>query len=110
MNTFPSSRQVSLIHARNLLDHSAANHPALLSHRFITLPLGVTDFRSLSERSGLRPSLAGSPQTPSRIAFVILRTDRSPPVATHLALGDAVTVGYRPESVCLKRTFTSLIA
>ncbi len=40
--------------------------------------------------------------------FRLLRTGLSPPVALHLALGDAVTFGYRPESVCLKRTFTSL--
>ena len=36
-------------------------------------------------RSGLRLSLGGSPVTPGRIEFVILRTDRSPPAAPHLA-------------------------
>ena len=35
--------------------------------------------------SGLHLSLAGSPIAPGRIEFVILRTDRSPPAALHLA-------------------------
>ena len=85
LNSSLSSPQVSLIHARNLLDHSVVNHPVLPRHRFHTLPLSVTDFRPLSERSGFHPSLAGSSQTPGRITFVILRTDRSPPVAPHPA-------------------------
>ena len=85
MNTSLSSTQVSLIHARNRCDHSAANHPAPPRHRFNTLPISVTGFRSLGEQSGFRPSLAGSSRSPGRIAFVILRTDRSPPVALHPA-------------------------
>ena len=36
-------------------------------------------------RSGLRHSLGGSPVTPGRIEFVILRTDLSPPAALHPA-------------------------
>ena len=40
---------------------------------------------SLAYRSGLRHSLGGSPVTPGRIEFVILRTDLSPPAALHLA-------------------------
>jgi len=36
-------------------------------------------------RSRLRHSLAGSPDTPGRNGFVILRTGRSPPVASHPA-------------------------
>ena len=40
---------------------------------------------SYHPRSGLRHPLAGSPVTPSRIEFVILRTDRSPPAALHPA-------------------------
>jgi hypothetical protein len=37
------------------------------------------------DRSRLRHFLAGSPKTPGRIGFVILRTGRSPPVALHPA-------------------------
>ena len=85
LNTSLSATQVSLIHARDLPDHSVVTHPVLLSHRFDTLPLSVTDFRPLPERSGFRPSLAGSSPTRGRITFVILRTDRSPPVALHPA-------------------------
>src|SRR5262249_31835800 len=51
--------------------------------RYNTLPLSVTGFRSLSERSGLHLCTAGSSRTAGRITFVILRTDRSPPVAPH---------------------------
>ena len=46
------------------------------------------DLRSLHEasgRSGLRHSLAGSPPSPGRIEFVILRTGSSPPLAPHPA-------------------------
>jgi hypothetical protein len=85
MNTSLSRPQVSLIHTRDLPDHSVANHHVPLIHRFLTLPLSVNDFRSLSERSGFRHSLAGSSRTLGRITFVILRTNRSPPVAPHPA-------------------------
>jgi len=104
------STQVSLIHAHNLPDHSVVNHPLSSDDRFDTLPLSVIGFRPLPERSGFRHCIAGSSQTAGRITFVILRTDRSPPVAPHPASRtDAVTVGYRPESACLKGTFTPLI-
>ena len=99
-------RQVSLIHAQCHYDHSVSKHPTWRSHRFDTLPLSATACRT--RRSRLRHWLAGSPHTPGRIEFVSLRTDRSPPAAPHPASrSDAVAVGYRPESVCLKRTFTS---
>ena len=99
--------QVSLIHAQSLHDHSVSKHPTWHSHRFHTLPLSATAFRF--RRSRLRHWLAGSPHTSGRIEFVILRTDRSPPAAPHPASRtDAVAVGYRPESVYLERTFTSL--
>jgi hypothetical protein len=86
MNTSFDSAQVSLIHAHNLPDHSVANHPLPSSDRFDTLPLSVTGFRPLPERSGFRHCLAGSSRTAGRITFVILRTDRSPPVAPHARL------------------------
>src|SRR5262249_32266866 len=83
MNTYFVSAQVSLFDAHHLPDHSAVNHPLAPGHRFSTLPLSVTGFRSLSERSGLRLCTAGSSRSAGRITFVILRTDRSPPVAPH---------------------------
>lgn len=70
--------------------------------RFSTLSLSATGaFRASPLPS--RPA-----RTQSRIEFVILWTGRSPSVASDLARYDAVTVGYRPESACLKRTRTSL--
>jgi hypothetical protein len=108
MNTSLSfSEQVSLINAQSLPDHSVSNHPTWHSRRFNTLPLSATITRS--RRFRLRHWLVGSPSASGRIEFVILRTDRSPPAAPHPASRtDAVAVGYRPESVYLKRTFTSL--
>jgi hypothetical protein len=82
MNSVASSKQVSLIHASGLSDHSASNHLAWPCCRFCTLPLSSTGLRS---RSWLRHSLAGSPLMPGRIEFVILRTGRSPPAAPHHA-------------------------
>ena len=76
-------RQVSLIHAQCHHDHSVSKHPTWRSHRFDTLPLSATAFRT--RRSRLRHWLAGSPHTSGRIEFVILRTDRSPPAAPHPA-------------------------
>lgn len=83
MNSVSLSPEVSLIHAQSLRDHSVSNHPTWLGHRFDTLPFSVTAFRA--RRSRLRHWLAGSPHTPGRIEFVILRTDRSPPAAPHPA-------------------------
>src|SRR5215510_13486277 len=83
MNTYFVSAQVSLFDAHHLPDHSAVNHPLPPGHRFNTLPLSVTGFRPLSERSGLRLCTAGSSRSAGRITFVILRTDRSPPAAPH---------------------------
>ena len=80
MNSGSFSKQVSLIHASGLSDHSVSNHPAWPGRRFCTLPLSATGFRF---RSWLRHSLAGSPPMPGRIEFVILRTGRSPPAALH---------------------------
>jgi hypothetical protein len=82
MNSIASNEQVSLIHASSLLNHSVSNHPAWSCHRFCTLPLSSTGLRF---RSRLRLSLVDSPLMLSRIEFVILRTDRSPPAALHHA-------------------------
>src|SRR6266508_3239897 len=75
MNTVLSLAQVSLIHASSLSDHSVSNHLMDPCHRFRTLPLSPTAFRF---RFRLRHCYAGSPITPGRIEFVILRTGLSP--------------------------------
>ena len=82
MNSVAFNEQVSLIHASGLLDHSVSNHPAWSCHRFCTLPLSSTGLRF---RSRLHLSIADSPLMLSRIEFVILRTDHSPPAAPHHA-------------------------
>ena len=82
MNSGSFSEQVSLIHASGLLDHSVSNHLMRHCRRFHTLPFSSTASRF---RSRLRPCIAGSPITPGRIEFVILRTGRSPPAAPHHA-------------------------
>ena len=73
MNSGSFSKQVSLIHASGLSNHSVSNHPTWPGRRFCTLPLSATRFRF---RSWLRLSLAGSPLMHGRIEFVILRTGR----------------------------------
>ena len=83
MNSVSLSPEVSLIHASDLPDHSVSTHLVGPGRRFITLPLSATDFRSFPvEASPLVGRLA---DLPGRIEFVILRTDRSPPVAPHPA-------------------------
>jgi hypothetical protein len=74
--------QVSLIHASDLPDHSVSNHLMHRCRRCRTLPFSATASRF---RSRLRRCSAGSPITPGRIEFVILRTGRSPPAASYHA-------------------------
>jgi hypothetical protein len=83
-------------------------HPPSVSRRpFRTLPLR-DDSLLRCHRLRFRRSHAGSSITSGRIEFVPYG------LVTHLRLlptssrDDAVTVGYRPESVCLERTCTSL--
>ncbi len=82
MNSGSVDKQVSLIHASSLSNHSVSNHLMDPCRRFRTLPLSSTAFRF---RFRLRHCYAGSPITPGRIEFVILRTGRSPPAALHPA-------------------------
>ena len=82
MNSGSYGKQVSLIHASGLPDHSVSNHQGSRSCRFYTLPLSA---RASRFRSKVRHWLAGSPTAPGRIEFVILRTGRSPPAALHHA-------------------------
>ncbi len=57
--------------------------PDAPQHRFNTLPLSVLGFPFLRVWASPFPSWLAT--TPGRIAFVILRTDGSPPVALHPA-------------------------
>ncbi len=85
-------------------------HPPDCSRRrFATLPLSATGFLRHSQ-----PQVWASPvpsrlaSQPGRIGFLHVQTGRSPPVPPTPPRGDAVTFGFRPESACLERTFTSL--
>jgi len=98
--------QVSPVQVHGLSDHSIVNHPVAPRLSFDTLPLSLTGRPySQVEASPIASRLA---ERHSRITFV------SYGLVSHLLLlptppyGDAVTVGYRPESVSLKRTSTSL--
>jgi hypothetical protein len=83
--------QVSLIHAFGLpaipspttSKYSASS--GHVTHGRVEPRWHPTNGSSPKGNSGLRPSLAGSPLLAGRIEFVILRTDRSPPVASHHA-------------------------
>jgi len=106
MNSDSFHKQVSLIHASGLPDHSVSKHlgtPVTALSRYPSAQLAF-----LALRSGLRHSHAGSSMSPCRIEFV------SYGLVVHLLLLStthrcvAVAFGYRPESVCLERTFTSL--
>ena len=99
-------QQVSLIHA--------SGPPIIPSPTTLGLPPSLS--HPTPQRVGL-PTRVGpgfatesqARQLSGRIAFVFLRTDRSPPAAPHPASRtDAVAVGYRPERAYLKRTSTSL--
>ena len=78
--------QVSLIHALRL---PAIPSPTICgssaSPRYVTYRRVEPSGHPLAGISGLRLSLAGSPLHTDRIEFVILRTSRSPPVASHHA-------------------------
>ena len=82
--------------------------PPLLSHRFNTLPISVGDIRL--SIAGLGFAISQQARRESRPNRVHLRCG----LVIHLGLlstpprGDAVSFGYRPENVYLKRTCTSL--
>jgi hypothetical protein len=84
MNSDSFNKQVSLIHASGLPDHSVSNHLTHPRRHFHTLPLSATGCPT-PLGSGLRLSHAGSSTAPGRIEFVNLRTGRSPPAALHPA-------------------------
>ena len=101
--------QVCLLHVHGLRDHSASNHPVSRRRSFRTLPLSPTALPPSSQRRRVKASplagrLAGSQEAES--------SSSSCGLAVHLLLlpapprGDAVAVGYRPESVCPEGTLT----
>ena len=108
MNTVSVGLQVSLIHVPDLPTPPSPTTPQALDADFSRYPSSHRVPHSRGSR--LHLSLAGSPILAGRIEFLNVRMDRSPPAAPHPASRtDAVAVGYRPESVCLKRTSTSPI-
>jgi hypothetical protein len=94
---------------------SASNHPSGHLHRFDTLPFSVEVFLRFAEVRA-SPLASGLACLTGRIEFTLegsVPFRRCGP-AIHLLLlptshrCDAVAVGYRAESVSLKRTCTSL--
>ena len=92
--------------------------PGVLRHRFDALPFSVTDFPARpEERSAFRCSStdlgfatwqqARRDTRPNRVHLRCGLAVRLPVLPTS-SRDDAVPVGYKPESVYLKRTFTFL--
>ena len=86
--------RISLLHASHRRTVRPPNTPRCHCHRFSSHALSVAGSPLLPHEprpggcqsvSGLRQYSAGSPQTPGRIGFVILKTGPSPPVAFHPA-------------------------
>jgi hypothetical protein len=106
-NACSTCGQLSLIHAIGLptipfptIGERAASS-GHVTHRRVRPRLHPTKALA-KENSGLRLCTAGSPRSTDRIEFVILRTGRSPPVASHHASRltshfseIAVTFGYK---------------
>ena len=83
MNAVSVRQQVSLIHVSDLPIPPSPTTPQALDADFSRYPSSRRV--SHSHGSRLHLSLAGSPTLTGRIEFVILRMDRSPPVAPHPA-------------------------
>ena len=83
MNTVSGNQQASLIHGSDLPIPPSPTTPQALDADFARYPSShrVSHWRG----SRLHLCLAGSPTLTGRIEFVILRMDRSPPVAPHPA-------------------------
>ena len=88
-------------------DHSISNHLTYPCRSFNTLP--ISSAGPLHTGTGFALLPAGSPVSPGRIEFVILRTGRSPPVAPHPASRRRSYVWFQARrAIDLTRTFTSL--
>jgi len=83
MNTLLPGSQVSLIHARGLPDHSVSKHLAPAIVALSRYPSALSLPRFIGVRFHHRAT--GSSGIPGRSEFVILRTGRSPPAASHPA-------------------------
>jgi hypothetical protein len=81
MNTVSVRRQVSLIHVSDLPIPPSPTTPQALDADFSRYPSSRRVSRWRGSR--LHHSLAGSPTLTGRIEFLIVRMDRSPPVAPH---------------------------
>ena len=81
MNTVSVPRQVSLIHVSDLPIPPSPNTPQALDADFSRYPSSRRVSHSRGSRLHLR--YAGSPTLTGRIEFLIVRMDRSPPVAPH---------------------------
>jgi hypothetical protein len=79
----PTTGQVSLIHVSDLPIPPSPTTPQALDADFVRYPSSRRVSRLRRSRLHLFP--AGSPTLTGRIEFVILRMDRSPPVAPHPA-------------------------
>ena len=81
MNTVSVGEQVSLIHVSDLPTPPSPTTPQVLDADFTRYPSSRRVSRCCGSRFHL--CLAGSPTLTSRIEFLIVRMDRSPPVASH---------------------------
>ena len=105
MNTVSVSEQVSLIHVNSLPHHSVSTHltPAVVAFsRYPSaqqLSFSGLDFAIGMQARRVRTAVSSSLSYGLVVHLLLLST-------THRCV--AVAFGYRPESVYLKRTFTSL--
>ena len=83
MNTVSADQQVSLIHVSDLPIPLSPNTPQALDADFPRYPSSRRVSHSRGSR--LHHCYAGSPTLTGRIEFLIVRMDRSPPVAPHPA-------------------------
>ena len=104
MNTGSCYQQVSLIHSHDLLIIPSPSTPVTPDIALARYPLARQ--ASPLQGSGLRLSLAGSPVTPAESSSSSYGRVVHLPLLPTPPHGDAVRVGYRPESVCLKGTYT----
>jgi hypothetical protein len=76
-------------------------------HRFHTLPFSVIAGRNCLHLGFTLSQRARQVDRPNRVHFRLGLAVRLPMLSTP-PCGDAVSVGYKPENVCLKRTYTFL--
>ena len=75
--------------------------------RFDTLPISAAGFPAWAG-SGLRHSLAGSPMRPAESSSSSCRLSVRLRLLSTSSRDNAVSIGYRPENVCLEGTCTLL--